>query len=108
MEMLLTTWEKNQKQVLVAYWFKMGEHLLFDRTDMAMVRLQLSGQQVWPAMVKVLIHYDVPGSDPTEEDTNRVREFAVMIEKWISAPDDLTASELIGGAAAESRDAARF
>jgi hypothetical protein len=103
MDMLLTTWEKDQKRVLVGYWFKMGEHLLFDRTDMAGVRWALRGQQVWPAMVKVLIHYDPPGSAPTEEDAERLREFAVMVEKWISAPDDQAALQLLGGAAAESR-----
>lgn len=102
MEMLLTTWEKDHKRVLVGYWFKMGEHLLFDRTDMAVVRLKLRGQQVWPAMVKVLIHYEVSGSQITDEDTKRIGDFAVMVEKWISAPDDQTALKLIGGKPAES------
>jgi EpsI family protein len=103
MEMLLTTWEKDQKRILVGYWFKMGEYLLFDRTDMAVVRLKLRGKQSWPALVKVLIHYDLAGSRLTDEDTNRLREFAVMVEKWIGAPDDESALKLIGGGAAASR-----
>lgn len=104
MEMLLTTWEKSQQRVLVGYWFKLGEHLLFDRTDMAVVRLQLRGQQVWPALVKVLVHYNIAGSNPTDEDVGRVRDFAAMIEKWIAAPDDQRAMELIGGSPGQAAE----
>jgi EpsI family protein len=97
MEMKLTTWEKDEQRILVGYWFKFGEHLVFNRAGVAMARFQMGGQSVWPATVKVLVHLNIASGGPTKEDENLICNFAATVEKWIAAPDDQTALEMIGG-----------
>ena len=51
----LSTWECKGETILVAFWYRLGDHTLFERWDMGRVRWAMSGQKTWPPLVKVLL-----------------------------------------------------
>jgi EpsI family protein len=75
------TWELNNERVRVMYWFQMGEHLIFNRYDLGVVRFKLAGHRDWPTMVKVLIQ--TPASDDRERDRRRMVDLAEHIWEWL-------------------------
>ena len=76
----LTTWEREGVQKLVVYWYQIGEHTVFHRSDLWSVRWAMRGRETWPALVKVLI--DTPIDDP-EKAQERIIAFAENIGRWI-------------------------
>lgn len=84
-EVSYTTWEKDGQRVLVLYWFKLGEHFLFDRFEMGAVRWKMRGQQSWPALIKVLMQANV--TDQPANDEEALRGFAEEVYKWIHEPE---------------------
>ncbi len=51
----LTTWEREGETVLVACWYQLGGHVLYERFDMGRVRWALRGQPKWPVLTKVML-----------------------------------------------------
>jgi EpsI family protein len=84
-EVSYTTWEKEGQRVLVVYWYKIGEHFLFDRFEMGGVRWKMRGQRTWPALVKVLMQTAATG-DP-QKDEAELRDFAEQVYRWVHEPD---------------------
>ncbi len=85
MKVSCTTWEKEGQRVLVLYWFKLGEHFLFDRFEMGAVRWKMRGQKTWPALIKVLMQANT--TDDPVDDEKALRGFAENIYKWIHEPE---------------------
>jgi EpsI family protein len=72
--------EKDDKKVMVVYWYQLGEHFLFGRWDLGLkVRWALAGKPEWPALVKVMM--EVPFTED-EDPTSSVLGFAERVAKW--------------------------
>lgn len=76
----VTTWEKGGHHKIVIYWYRFGEHTLFNRFDMGGVRVKMAGKAVWPAMIKVLLQTSSGDSSSAESE---LLEFAERIHRWV-------------------------
>ena len=76
----LTTWERKGERVHVVFWYRMGDHTLYERLDMGKVRWALRGQKAWPPMIKVLLE-----TSAADKYAARVRilDFAAIIQTWL-------------------------
>ena len=72
-------WKKDGKSVLVAYWFQLDKHVVFNRFDMGLARLDMRKVEVWPSLVKVLLEISTEGPD---EDTEQLERVAQEIFDW--------------------------
>ena len=81
----LTTWEREGRQVLVMYWYQFGEHILFDRVDLARARWKMWGRETWPAMVKVLLQTSAADEVVAKK---HIEEVARMAHEWLDHPVD--------------------
>jgi EpsI family protein len=59
----LSAWEKEGDRIYVLYWYELGDHTLFERSDMLTVRWAMLGKRVWPPMYKVLLQTSAPDAD---------------------------------------------
>ena len=83
-ELSLSTWDgsDNQKYV-VAFWYELGDHTLFERDDLAPWKptfWAMAGKRKWPVMFKVLIQ--ASGKD-TDQATADVLEMAKSVREWL-------------------------
>ena len=84
----VTAWERENEHVLVVYWLQLGEHVLFDRSDLGLkVRWAMRGQPKWPALMKVML--SMPANDWDEAKPILVG-FAEEIAKWENQPEHQT------------------
>jgi len=81
----LMTWEQPGRKELVAYWYELGDRLLFDREGMFEARIALRGQETWPALIKVMV--TTPGTNDPNQDEKRLGEFAQCVCQWLNGPD---------------------
>ena len=80
----VTTWEKEGEKIIVAYWFQLGQHVLYDRYDLGKVRWGMKGQATWPALIKVMIQ--IPLTDL--EDSKAIGlDFAQKLGEWLNRPE---------------------
>jgi EpsI family protein len=82
----LSTWKKSSgDNVVVVYWYQLGECRLYDRFDLGWsIRWKMVGRKAWPAMFKVLLS-SPPGSKP-EETQAQILNFADLMYQWINQP----------------------
>jgi EpsI family protein len=84
----LVTYERDNRRILIAYWYQLGEHVLFDRFDLGVrVRWSLSKNPKWPALIKVLL--EIPIADPAETRSTLVG-FAENLATWVNQPSHQT------------------
>lgn len=77
----VSTWEREGDQILVVYWYELGEHVLFDRFGLGTLRLtSMRGLSTWPPLIKVMLQ--VPASDPKAARA-RVLDLAERIARWL-------------------------
>jgi EpsI family protein len=81
----LMTWEQAGRKELVAYWYELGDRVLFDRDGMFRARIALRGQETWPALIKVMI--TTPGTNDPAEDEKRIGEFAQRVCQWMNGTE---------------------
>jgi EpsI family protein len=58
----ISTWEyeKENRKVIVVYWYQIGDHFLFGRWDLGIkIRWALAGKPKWPALFKVMLEADL-------------------------------------------------
>ncbi len=80
----LVTWEREGEQdIMVLYWYQLGEHVLFDRWDLGKLRFEMRGQAKWPALIKVMVQ--IPVSD-VDDAKSRILAFAELVAKWEDQP----------------------
>jgi EpsI family protein len=82
----LTTWEREGDRILVAYWFQLGEHVLYSRADLGVkVRWALRGQPKWPVLVKVMMQTQLNPSDSANSKAVAIG-FTRQLAKWVNQP----------------------
>lgn len=82
-ELSLSTWEKKGQMHVVAFWYELGDHTLFERDDLAPWKSTLwamAGKPKWPVMFKVLI--ESSGGDPDQAKAD-VLEMAKSVREWL-------------------------
>ncbi|MCE5303240.1 MAG: EpsI family protein [Planctomycetaceae bacterium] len=52
----LLVMEKDADMAVVAYWYQLGQRVLYDRVDLGEARWALRGVPKWPVMFKTMIH----------------------------------------------------
>jgi EpsI family protein len=91
----VTYWDRNGEKLMVAYWYQLGEHVLFGRWDLGIkVRWSLAGKPTWPALIKVMFTIPVP-SQPEEAKTT-VLNFAEQVAKWENQPSHRNGKGMLG------------
>jgi EpsI family protein len=81
----LVTWEKEHNKILVAYWYQLGEQVLYSRLDLGgSIRWKMRGQEKWPVLVKVMLQ--VPVNDP-EETQAVILSFGKQFSQWLNSPE---------------------
>jgi EpsI family protein len=80
----LFTNDKGER-VWVIYWYQIGPHVVYDRTDIGFkVRRALAGQKKWPALIKVMLQIDV---SETENARGKAMELAALVAQWMNMPE---------------------
>lgn len=76
--------EKENRKVVVIYWFQLGEHFLFGRWDLGLkIRWSLRGREKWPALIKVMMEIPViEGEDPQ----STALALAEQVAAWENQP----------------------
>lgn len=81
----LVTFQRDNAQVYVLYWFQMGDRLFLDRVQHSALRRELCWfQKRWPPLVKVMLQ--TSATNPYEAEA-LLREFASNTYAWINARD---------------------
>ena len=58
------------EKVIVAYWYEVGDHTMFERMDLLKTQWAMCGKTKWPVMFKVLL--EMPAGE-TDLDPSRQR-----------------------------------
>jgi EpsI family protein len=80
----VTTWEKDNEKIVVAYWFQLGQHVLYDRFDLGKVRWGMKGQETWPVLFKVMVQ--IPLTDLEDSKTIGL-DFSQKLAEWLNQPE---------------------
>jgi EpsI family protein len=104
----VTLWHQKGEKRLVVYWYQLGEHVLFHRTDLGLnVRWSLAGKPTWPALIKVMMEIPVTTTQADTE-TTALLSFAEHVAKWENQPSHRNGKGMLGtqtGAAADKSSA---
>ena len=80
----VTTWEKDNQKIVVAYWYQLGQHILYGRLDLGTVRWSLRGQPQWPALIKVMLQAPMLASEDSKE---TLIGFGKKLSEWLNSPE---------------------
>ena len=47
--------EETSEKVIVAYWYEVGDHTMYERQDLLKTQWAMFGKTKWPVMFKVLL-----------------------------------------------------
>ena len=87
LEVSFTTWELDKERVNVVYWYQLGEHLLYGRSDLGLkVRWALRGQPKWPVLIKVMLQ--IPAPADAEEPEKLILAFTKRLASWINEHEE--------------------
>ena len=70
-------------RIEVLYWYQLGDHIIFDRSDLENVRAELKGQEPQPRLIKVQLQIERSADDDNKD---RLLELASKIAKWLDTP----------------------
>ena len=80
----LTLWKKENQKIIVAYWYQLGQYVLFDRLDLGGIRWNLRGQPKWPVLIKVMLQAPMSSADDSKE---TLLDFGQKLSKWFNTPE---------------------
>jgi EpsI family protein len=80
----VTSWEKEGEKIIVAYWFQLGQHVLYERFDLGKVRWTMRGQPRWPVLFKVMIQVSMTDLDDTKA---IALGFGQKFAEWLNQPE---------------------
>jgi len=65
--------------VIVAYWYEVGDHTMYERQDLLPTQWAMFGKTKWPVMFKVLLEMPVEG----EQTRSEILGMAQFIRQWL-------------------------
>lgn len=75
----VTTWMRNSEKVIVAYWYEVGDHTMFERDDLLKLQWAMAGKTQWPVMFKVLL--EMPAAD--SQSKIEILSMAQSVREWL-------------------------
>jgi EpsI family protein len=79
----VSTWKssKSSEKVIVAYWYELGDRVLFERQHLLKAHWAMLGKRKWPVMFKVLL--EVPASEGEPQALTEILGMAQVARKWL-------------------------
>ncbi len=80
----VSTWSGNGERVIVAYWYEVGDHTMFERQDLLKTQWAMRGKSRWPIMFKVLL--EIPAGDSEQSKGEAKAELLGMaqsVRQWL-------------------------
>jgi len=100
----VSTWQREGQRVKVLFWYQLGNHTVLGRYDLSQARMALAGNEVWPAMVKVMLQTK---ADQKQAAELRLFDVARQIRRWLdeqSGSADPTPTDAASEGTAEEHD----
>jgi len=79
----VTTWTRNSEKVMVAYWYEVGDHTMYERQDLWGTQWAMFGKTKWPVMFKVLL--EMPANNDPEQAKGELLEMARVVREWLGS-----------------------
>jgi EpsI family protein len=80
-----TTWEKDNQKIIVAYWYQLGQFILYNRFDLGIsIHWKMRGQPTWPVLVKVMLQ--IPITAESDESKETITKFGKILSQWLNSP----------------------
>ena len=76
----VVTYDKEGTQVLVMFWFQLGDQVFTDDQGLRDARRALRTNATWPAIIKVLLQ----ARGTSEQDRQRLKSFGAQVYAWTS------------------------
>ncbi len=80
----LTAWEREGDTIMVACWYQLGDHVLYERFDMGRIRWAMRGQPKWPVLTKIMLQ--APAAEFDDARTS-LMGFTEQVVKWLNQPE---------------------
>ncbi len=71
--------ELEGRRSAILFWYRLGEHVMYDHDGFRQARWTFRGKKTWPPMVKVMLSTAAPDVDKAEE---RLLRVARPIYRW--------------------------
>ncbi len=83
----VSAWEHKEKgRAMIAYWYQLGDDLVFDRVSLGTSRMKYLGQPFKPALMKFLLHTNYTTSAEKELARERLKAMCESVYDWINQP----------------------
>ena len=80
-------WEhKKRGRAMIAYWYQLGDDLVFDRGSLGTTRMKYLGEPFRPALIKFLLHTTYTTSSDKEVARERLKAMSEHVYDWINQP----------------------
>jgi EpsI family protein len=76
----VSVWKRENEKVIVAYWYEIGDHTLYERQDLLSTQWAMRGKTQWPVMFKVLL--EMPAGEDDQSKT-AILEMAQYVRAWL-------------------------
>jgi EpsI family protein len=80
----VVSFEKDGEKYLVAYWYQLGNRVLYEREDLGKIRWEMRGQSKWPVLLKVMVQTQVAEGQNSRAS---LRAFTKEIGAWLNQPE---------------------
>ena len=88
----ISNWDREGEQIVVIYWYELGEHVLFDRFGFGTLRLTaMRGKKTWPPLIKVMLQ--IPAAGDAKKARERGLNLAELIARWLHRAEAATAAQ---------------
>ena len=83
----LAAWEHKEKgRTMIAYWYQLGDNLVFDRGSLGTVRMKYLGKPFKPALMKFLLITGYTTSGDKEAARERLEAMCEHVYDWANKP----------------------
>ncbi|NQU20787.1 MAG: exosortase-associated EpsI family protein [Candidatus Nealsonbacteria bacterium] len=83
----LASWEhKERGRGMIAYWYQLGDDLVFDRWSLGTVRRKWFGEPVKPPLMKILVYTKYTTSSDKELARLRLEKLCQDVFNWLNQP----------------------
>jgi hypothetical protein len=76
--------ENGKENVIVAYWYEIGDHTMFERSDLWDTQKAMFGKTEWPVMFKVLLEMPAGEGAAVEQTKGELLGMAQEVRKWLA------------------------
>jgi EpsI family protein len=82
----LSEWKQGRRSLVVLFWYQIGDHVLFKRSELDRLRSGLNAQQPRPLLIKIQLQTDLAGGTNVEQGKATLKQLATAIRRWLDKP----------------------